>query len=110
MAKTTVQYVALAPHSYHYCEYDDTDHWGSSGYTYVRKPDPTDRTRYADRPVTHIEVRPDVEVLYNGADGASVTWDPDMPCPFVRLDEARKAPSRESRDRRTQHPARRSRA
>ena len=82
-------YVELAPHSYHYCEYDDTDSWGSSGYTYIRKPDPTDRTVYADMPVTHIEMRPDVDVLYNGADGASVTWDPDMPCPFVRLDGAR---------------------
>jgi len=84
-----VSYVELAPHSYHYCGYDSTDPWGSYGYTYIRKPDPTDRTVYADRPVTHIEVRPDVEIQYNGADGASVTWDPGLPCPFVRLDGAR---------------------
>lgn len=82
-------YVELAPHSYHYCEYDDHDSQGSYGYTYIRKPDPTDRTRYADKPVTHIEVRPDVEIQSNDEDGASVTWDPDKPCPFVRLDDAR---------------------
>ena len=81
-----ISYVALAPHSYHYCGYDNSDPWGSSGYTYVREPDPTDRTRYADRPVTHIEVRPDVRVLSNDTNGASVTWDPGLPCPFVRLD------------------------
>lgn len=86
---TKTTYVALAAHSYHYCEYDDTDPWGSSGYTYVREPDPTDRTRYADRPVTHIELRPDVKIQSNDADGASATWDPDKPCPFVRLDDAR---------------------
>ena len=89
MAKTTVQYVELAPNSYHYCGYDDTDPWGSSGYTYVREPDPTDRTVYADRPVTHIELRPDVRIISNDASGASATWHPDKPCPFVWLDDAR---------------------
>ena len=91
MPKTT--YVALAPHSRHYCEYDNHDPWGSSGYTYVREPDPTDRTVYADSAVTHIELRPDVRILSNDASGASVTWHPDMPCPFVRLDEDHKAQS-----------------
>lgn len=89
MTTEIVQYVELAPHSYHCCEYDDVDPWRRSGYTYVREPDPTDTTRYADHAVTHIELRPDVEVLSNDADGASATWHPDMPCPFVRLDDAR---------------------
>lgn len=79
-------YVKLvAPFSYHYCEYDDVDPWRRYGYTYVREPDPTDRTRYADRPVPHIELRPDVEIQSNDADGANVTWAPDKPCPFVYI-------------------------
>lgn len=84
---TKTTYVKLAPNSYHCFEYDDHDPWGSSGYTYIRKPDPTDRTRYADRPVTHIELRPDVQILSNDANGASATWSADMPCPFVRLED-----------------------
>ena len=89
MTKTTTRtYVALAPYSYHYCEYDDHDSQGSYGYTYIRKPDPTDRTRYADKFVTHIELRPDVDIIINDAKGASVTWGPGKPCPFVKLEDA----------------------
>lgn len=89
MTKTTTRtYVALAPYSYHYCEYDDTDSCCSYGYTYIRKPDPTDGTVYADRLVTHIEMRPDVDIIVNDAKGASVTWGPGKPCPFVKLDDA----------------------
>ena len=83
------QYVALAPYSYHYCGYDETDPWNSYGYTYIRKPDPLDHTVYADRPVTHIELRPDVYVTSNGPAGASAAWDAGKPCPFVWLDDAR---------------------
>ena len=87
MTKTTTRtYVALAPYSYHYCEYDDHDPCCSYGYTYIRKPNPADRTRYADKYVTHIELRPDVDIIVNDAKGASVTWAPGKPCPFVRLD------------------------
>jgi len=83
----TKQYVVLAANSWHCCEYDNRDPWGNYGYTYIREFDPTDRTRYADRPVTHIEVRPDVEVKSNDANGAAVTWGPDLPCPFVCVTE-----------------------
>lgn len=85
-ASMAVRYVALAPNSYHYCEYDFTNSWGSAGYTYIRKPDPTDRISYADKYVTHIELRPDVRIIVNDSKGAEVTWGPDKPCPFVRLD------------------------
>ena len=40
---------------------------GSYGYTYIRKPDPTDRLVYADKYVTHIELRPDVDIIVNDA-------------------------------------------
>lgn len=82
-----IEYVALAPHSYHYCGYDDSDPWAEWGYTMVREPDPMGRTIYADRYVTHIEVRPDVKIQANDAEGASAVWGKDMPCPFVRLDD-----------------------
>lgn len=84
---TKTNYMKLVPHSYHYCEYDNHDSQSSFGYTYIRKPDPKDRTRYTDRYVTHIEMRPDVRVLSNNEKGAEATWHPDMPCPFVRMEE-----------------------
>lgn len=84
-----IEYVPLAPHSYHYCGYDNSDPWAEWGYTYtsMRELDPTDRTIYADHYVTHIEVRPDVEIKANDAQGASAVWGRDMPCPFVRLQD-----------------------
>src|SRR5690606_1602017 len=82
-----IEYVSLAPHSYHYCGYDDSDPWYEWGYTAVRVPDPEDRTIYADQYVTHIEVRPDVGIQTNDADGACVVWGKGMPCPFVRLED-----------------------
>src|SRR5690606_27973022 len=54
MKKNCVVYVELADYSYHCDDCDICDPWGWFGHTYVRKPDPKDRTRYADRPVTHI--------------------------------------------------------
>lgn len=82
-----IEYVPLAPYSYHYCGYDDSDPWTEWGYTAVRVPDPGDNTVYADRYVTHIEKRPDVIVQTNGAQGASAFWGKGMPCPFVRLED-----------------------
>lgn len=82
-----IEYVPLAPYSYHYCGYDNSDPWAEWGYTAVREPDPGDNTVYADRYVTHIEMRPDVEIQTNDAQGASAVWGRDMPCPFVRLQD-----------------------
>lgn len=82
-----VEYVALAPYSYHYCGYDNMDPWAEWGYTTAWEPDPEDRTVYAGHYVTHIEVRPDVKIQANDAKGASVVWGRDMPCPFVRLED-----------------------
>lgn len=87
MTKTEVKYIPLAADSYHYSGYDISDPWGFYGYTYTRENRPNDRIRYADRPVTHIELRPDVFVKYNGPDGAEVEWAADMPCPFVFMPE-----------------------
>lgn len=80
-----IEYVPLAPHSYHYCGYDNMDPWAEWGYTAVREPYPGDNTVYADRYVTHIEKRPDVDIQANDDQGASAVWGRDMPCPFVRL-------------------------
>lgn len=85
MTKTAVQYMALPPNSGHCCQYDDIRPWGVFGYTYIRSKVPTDLA-IDDHPVTHIELRPDVEILDIDTDGVTVTWDPDKPCPFVRLD------------------------
>ncbi len=87
MKKNTVKYVPVADYSYH-CDSCDIIHSrGWFGHTYVRRPHPKDRTRYDDRPVTHIELRPDVRIKYNGQDGADVEWAADMPCPFVFMPE-----------------------
>jgi hypothetical protein len=82
-AGSPVTHLLLAHRSYHYCGYDNAEGFlRASGYTYTGPR--SDGASYADRAVTHIELRPDVEVVSNDADGASATWDPDKGCPFVK--------------------------
>ena len=88
MIKTTVRYIALPPNSRHCCQYDDTYPWCVFGYTYIRKPDHTDPD-IDDHPVTHIELRPDVDILDIDTDGYTIAWDYDKPCPFVQMDDVR---------------------
>jgi hypothetical protein len=81
-AGSPVTHLLLSPSSYHYCGYDWSSGGRSCGYAYTGPR--SEKASYADRAVTHIELRPDVVVQTNDADGASATWDPDKGCPFVK--------------------------
>jgi hypothetical protein len=81
-AGSPVTHLLLSPSSYHYCGYDWSSGGRSCGYTYTGPR--SEKASYADRAVTHIELRPDVVCTTNDADGASATWDPDKGCPFVK--------------------------
>jgi hypothetical protein len=76
-----VTHLLLAHRSYHYCGYDNRAGNSSCGYSYTGPRDPS--LLHADRAVTHIELRSDVEVAFNDVRGASATWDPAKGCPFV---------------------------
>lgn len=84
----------LAPHSRYYSGYDNLCGDVTQGRTYTRAPS-EDNTVYADSAVTHVWLRPDVEIIKNDIFGATVTFSPRKGCPFVapephlieRLDE-----------------------
>lgn len=74
----------LPKNSYHYCGYDNYYGETSSGYTYVRDPEPGD---HLDVPVTHVELRDDVVILSADEGGVAVEWATEKGCPIYYNEE-----------------------
>ena len=61
---------------------EDKDLWYT--YTYQREPIPGNRTIYADVPAAYVELRDDVIISGEDANGdVYVTWERYTPCPIM---------------------------
>ena len=79
------KYYCLPAHSYYYPGYELVRGDYIYNYTYTREPIEGDNTVYADRQVTHIHLRDDVEFDIDSRGHASATWNRNKPDPFIRL-------------------------
>lgn len=81
------KYYCLPEHSYYYPGYEMVVGDYIYNYTYIRKPVPGSTTVYADRYITHIWLRDDVEFDVDSRGHASATWDKYKPDPFINIHE-----------------------